>query len=424
MSSSDASSASPASVVLAEETSTGWLDPAFFRRENFGYTVPVIDPAAIVRPAAFDLSNEAVAGNLLWAILIALVMGVSGVILGRLMASNESLVKRILGRLPLQAVITVLLLWLIQTLVPDASAQGFDLSSVSLFQIPFYALAFFLVVGTSNYIFNNAINAEGDTFGQLVANRPFLSKFSNYAYLSAKKWFIVLLIIGYGILGAHINPEFSLLPGRQLGIILIVALSIVLSACLKDVMLYLMSRFWDMPGRFRANIAGFAIALVCIVLSRTLNLSPGYIYGVPVGLLILSTLYREREGYFEFLSIVWVLLLATIVWVAGSFVGPYEVLTDILNLFFVILVEDAFFEMLPLPYLAGGSIFRWRKVAWAVQFVTVVFFLFHTLFNPQGTIMNLAQEPPAAATLMLLFCYAAGVFLLWAYIVRKTKRAA
>lgn len=348
--------------------------------------------------------------NLLLALLVAVVMGLSGVIMKRIIASDERAVKKILGRLPAQALMTVILFWLIDLFVPNAFAQGpMEWSAPSMMQIPVFAVVFFVVVGTSNYLFNAVISADDS---RIQLSGRFGDRF----------WFIALLMAGYGVVGAHINPDFNLLPGRQLGILFIAALSIVFSVCCKDVILYGIAKSWKLPGWFRANIGGFAITVVCIALTRTFHLNPGYIYGVPIGLLIASKVFHEREGYFEFIGMLWLIALAAIAWVSGAFLEAYPVLFDVMNLIFVILIEDAFFELLPLPMLAGGAIIQWKKILWAVQCVTVVFFLFHVLFNPQSTVMTIAESPPTGVALMLLGCYAVGVFLLWGYVVWGRRR--
>lgn len=387
-------------------------DGAWYNRESFGYTEPIIDPDAIVRPSEFSLDPHAIAGNGILALLFALVVALSGVVLSRLLVSDEARVKQILGRLPFQLALTLLLFWLLDAFIPDVSAQGFaGATSVSLLKIPLFAFIFFLVVGGSNFLFNNILTTEGDRFNTFVLSR-----------FSGKSWFILVLVLVYGVIGAYINPEFRI-PEEQLGMAIIVILSIVLSACMKDVVLFLLARFWRLPSWFKANVSGLVVAAVCVIISRSFQLSPGYIYGIPVGVVIASTVYSKRESFFEFLGILWLLVLALIVWVLGSFLTNYPVPLDILNLLFVIMIEDAFLELLPLPYLAGGAIFRWRKLLWFLEFTLAAFLLFHTLFNPEGTIVNLEQSPPALSAVLLLGCYAAGVFLLWAYIVWGRKRA-
>ncbi len=382
-------------------------------RAWLGYNTPVIDPSGIRFPATISRSPQTIGTNLLLAILIACAVCCTGIAFRHLKVAHPKRLSVILSRLPLQALLTVLLIWLIDLLIPQAFAQeGGVLHVASTLIIPLYAVVFFVVVGTSNYLFNNILNSDGQTA---------LARFTGNARVYERAWFMLLLLLGYGIIGAHINPDFNLLPGRELGILLIAVVCIIVSACIKDTGLSILARTWKMPGRFRANVGGFAVAVVCVLLSRELQLNPGYLYGVPLVLLIASSLLKEREGFFEFLGILWIMLLAGVVWIVTPALSAYPVLFDLCCVLFVLLAEDAFFELLPLPYLAGGTIFQWNKALWFLQFVAVMFFLLHTLFNPQGTIVNLVESPPAAATFLLLGCYAIGVFLLWAYLVLRKK---
>ncbi len=405
---STSSSSSRSSVQLVALSTSGT-----FLREDFGYSIPVIDPSIIVRIDRLNLTSEAITTHLLLALLVAFILGLCGVVLQRLVHLDEKFMKKFLSMLPFQAVITLLLIWIVHSIVPTAFAQdGQALFGIPTWLIPAYAGLFFLVVGSSNYLFNSILVTEGERVE---------AKFSKLAPLRNHAWFILLVLLGYGIIGAHINPEFSLLPGEQLGIALVTITGLVFSVCIKDTALLFLAKKWKVSGRFRANIGGFAIAVVCILLTRAFALNPGYIYGLPIALLLSTTLVRQREGLFEFLGILWLLFLAAAMWLIGPSLAAYPVLFDLSNLLFVLLVEDAFFELLPLPYLAGGTIFHWKKWVWLVQFVTVLFFLFATLFNPQGTINSLLETPPTMVALTLLGCYAVGVFVLWGYMVWRRK---
>lgn len=129
--------------------------------------------------------------------------------------------------------------------------------------------------------------------------------------------------------------------------------------------------------------------------------------------LVLGALGETGRAFVGRRRIGWSLLLTAVAWMLAASLQAYPAALDLCNLLFVILVEDAFLEMFPPPYLADGTIFGWRKLLWFLQFVAVTFFLFHTLLNPQGTIASIAQAPPAGAALWLLASYVAGVFLLW-----------
>lgn len=368
-----------------------------------------------MHPSEISLDSAAVGGNLLLALLFAVVLGISGLFLGRLQVTDERRLRQVLGRLPLQVLFTMLLIWLWNMLVPSASAQGFVAADALLSRIPLYAILLFIVIGVSNTFFNTFLLTQGDKFRAMTTT-------SSDRTLGRRWWFIALLILLYGIIGGYINPEFNLLPSKETGIIVVTTVTVILSAYIKDLFSFFLAGKWRYPRWFQANIAGLAIAVGCVALSRTLELNPGYIYGIPVGLLIGTTLDRRGAGLFDFLGLLWVMAVALVVWVLGSYLMAYPVPSDLFNVLYVVLVEAAFIELLPLPYFAGGSILRWNKALWFLQFVAVTFLLFHTLFHPQGTIVSIEQSPPAFTALLLLACYVVGILVLWTCIAWARRR--
>lgn len=344
------------------------------------------------------------------AILITLVIGFSGVILNNLFVSHRKQLEKLLARLPFQAMLTILLFWIIDVFFPRAMAQSSGaVGGHSLSTIPLLAGIFFVVVGLTNSVFNNFITSEGDQLHSIFT-RFFHFKGNDHR---GERWLVLLFLFAYAIAGAHMNPSFSIVPRAQVGMALVAIIAILLSGYAKDMLRYLLSKYWKYTSWFKANGPGLVFAIACVFLSRTFDLSPGYIYGLPIGLFIVSKVYERQQGLFEFLGLLWMMGLTIIVWLVGPLFSEYEVIHDFFILSFVILAEGLLFEMIPLPYQAGGSIFRWKPLVWASQFVLVVFLVFQTVLNRTGTFTTLQQSPPALATLLFLGCYTAGVLLLW-----------
>jgi len=417
-SSSESSSFSSESSagVRAEQTGSGWLATLFIR-ENFGYSSPVINPTSIVRPGQFSLEPGAIAGNAFWSLVFALVMGVSGVLLHFLKRTYGKTFHEVITRLPKQLAFTLFLTWIFTIITPVVNAQGTGAPrGVSLLSIPIFAFTLFIVVGLSNTLFNNILVAEGERMN------AFLVRLRPDTQLQRNTWFILILTLLYGIIGGYINPEFSILPSKEVGIILVTVFTIIVSTYAKDSIAFSLSKKLRYESWFQGHLAGLIIAIGCVVLTRNFDLDPGYIYGVPAGLIIGMQLSRKQEGLFETIGMVCVLVLTLIAWIVGSAMTDYPVLLDIVNLLFVILIEEAFLEMMPLPTLPGEVLYHWKKLVWFTLFVLVTFFMFHTLFNPEGTVTNLEQHPPAAVAVTLLACYAVGVFLLWGFLAWKRAR--
>ncbi len=395
-------------------------DAGFWERANFGYDVPVIDPALIARPAAFTASS--MSNNALLALLITFIIGIGGEVLRRLSLGDPEMLRRLLGRLPLQAIATVLLFEFLTWLIPVASAQGTaDTAASALLRVPFFAFLFLVVTGVSNGLLNALAESEGQTVKARLAALPgvgWMQAFFARPEVRRAIWFVAILLVLYGIVGAYINPQFSLFPSQNLGIILVAVITVTAAAYTPDVLRFVVAKRWKSEAWFEGNIAGLLVALLCVYLSRTFQLSPGYIYGLPVGLFLLLRAGRN-EGLLEFLSLTWMLLISLILWAALPVFGPKPVLYDTANLLFIVLLEGVFFELLPLPSVAGGTIFQWRRAVWAALFFVVVFLLFQTLFHPEGTIATIQQSPSALFTLLSVGFYAAGIAILWGYMLWK-----
>ncbi len=427
-SSSSSTSSSSSSLSSTSSSSSGAalgiFNPENFRRENFGYTIPIIDTENMAQPEDLPIPMPVVLSNLFYALLFTIVMALSGVILQYLYRTNEAELSRILRRLPFQAVLTALLVWVFRFFLPVASAQGVDWqSSVSMFHIPVLAFTFFMVIGASNYLFDNIISEKGTRANAVVGKAVFGKFFQpDPREVKSQKWLVLLLIVVYGLAGAYINPSFSLIPAAQIGMTVITIAAVLISAYTKDSISYLMARLWKYSPLFRANVFGLFFAITCVLLGRAMELNPGYIYGLPISLFFIRLADEKQEGMLNFFGIAWMLLIATAMWFLAPQMKAYEVLHDFFNIVFVILIEGAFLEMLPLPYLTGGSVYQWKRFAWAGGFTMIVFLLFQTLFNPQSTIMHLAKSPPTLSALMILGCYAAGVFILWGYLMWRRRQ--
>lgn len=302
------------------------------------------------------------------------------------------------------------------TLIPSAFAQGLTAETVSMLRVPLWAGLFFIVVGTSNALLNNMLVSEGEAIDAFLA-----TAFKRNLPIKKRTWFIILMILLYGIVGAFLNAQFSVLPSVQIGMAIVTILTVIVAGYTKDALRLLIAKKWKSSLWFHANILGLLLAILCVVITRQLHLNPGLIYGLPVGLFVALQSHKD-EGRLEFLSLLWMLLLACGIWFLTPIIEPYPVLLDFGNLLFIILIEGAFFELLPLNYLAGGAVFTWHKLLWALLFAGSVFFMFQTFLNPDSTISAIEESPPTLFALILLGCFSAGILILWAYVMLKRSK--
>lgn len=325
--------------------------------------------------------------------------------------------KRFLRHLPLSIGVFLILVILWDVLVPMAGAKGTAAAPFSGMLIPLYALLFFLVAGLTNFVCNNFIAAEAEALERFFrpgsAGAP--GKNGGHSWKRSRA-VLCLFFLLYAMVGAHINANFSLLPTAEPGIALVAFLTIIVAAYAKDGPRFLLATHYYRFGTWlEANALGVLLALLSIWLTRTLHLAPGYLFGVPAGVFIASHLSDKHEGPFEWSGLLAMLSFAGVAWLLIPIASAAPVLQDFLKLLFVILLEACFFESLPFPYLAGASLYRWRRGVWALQCTVATFLVLHLLWNPGSTIGALVQSPPALTYVLLLGIYALAVCMILLY---------
>lgn len=278
------------------------------------------------------------------------------------------------------------------------------------------AILIFLVVGIACFLFNNVIEAHGDEINRFTKKIPLLNLFEKSKLKKnsiIRKAFLLLLLVLFGLVAAHITPDFNLFEQENLGILIITVATIVLATYTKDLMRFFIARRWHWEAFFKPNILGLFLAIICVALSRQLEIPPGYLFGIPMGLFIFSERFAKNEGKFEYYGLTWMFLMAIAAWFITPYTADYEVVHDLFNLLYVILLEGVFFELFPLTYLPGDAIYKWSKVAWASLFGSVSFLLLHSLFNPNSTFSAINESPPTTNTLMILGAFVAVSFIVW-----------
>jgi len=217
----------------------------------------------------------------------------------------------------------------------------------------------------------------------------------------------------FGLVAAHISPEFNLFEQKNLGILIITVATIIIATYTKDIVRFILARRNSWEAFFKPNVLGLVLAVICVIISRNLEIPPGYLFGIPIGLFILSKNFEKKEGKFEFSSLSWMFFMAILVWFLTPFAKGYDAVHDLFNLLYIILLEGLFFELFPLTFLPGDAIFKWSKIAWASIFGSVSFLLLHSLFNPNSTVASIGDSTPTINTLIVLGAFVVVCFAVW-----------
>jgi hypothetical protein len=202
-----------------------------------------------------------------------------------------------------------------------------------------------------------------------------------------------------------------------------------------DVARRFLGRLWRTRSRFNLYPVNLLVAVATVLASRLLILSPGIVFGTPGGAdmdLPDDSRRARREVVIAFATLVLLALIGGAGWAFSGVVlslldAPFDtrvvavaarLLSAGQNLslaVFLVALETMFFEMIPLAYTDGQTIFKWSKLGWAALFVPVAFLFNHALLNPQSGFLGSFEESNVRFLWFVLFVLVGVTAGLWFY---------
>jgi hypothetical protein len=177
-------------------------------------------------------------------------------------------------------------------------------------------------------------------------------------------------------------------------------------------------------GRLRVLPWAIVIAALFVLVSRLVQLQPGYLYGVVLGVLFIKAATSQDEGREAAANAVFTLVVAVVAWFGLGWVrGAGFPEGDLGALFLqtalaaivVAGLEAVAFGMMPFQFMPGWVVYRWNRLGWALIFGLGVFAFMHILIGPNtGYLSDLSFEAVMAALGVFAFF---GAFTLgfWGY---------
>ncbi|MDI2130194.1 FGLLP motif-containing membrane protein [Yinghuangia seranimata] len=183
--------------------------------------------------------------------------------------------------------------------------------------------------------------------------------------------------------------------------------------------------------------AAFAVALVCVAVSRAAHLMPGYVYGIVVVYAVsregVAAWTARREAGAIMLGAWLMIAVSVAAWFAqapvrdafGTRSHAGLIASGVLTLVFVAGVETVMFGLLPLRFLDGRKLLDRGWLAWAAPFAVASALFVHVLVTEY-----LAEVPSDTAAgaltgaLVLLVGFGLGSVLFWAYFRGYDQRRA
>ncbi|MCB9437162.1 MAG: hypothetical protein H6673_09250 [Anaerolineales bacterium] len=242
---------------------------------------------------------------------------------------------------------------------------------------------------------------------------------------------IIVVFALYGIIFAFLEPGTSLLSPEGIQLAIVLAASVGLISLAGDVAQRQVARFWRKTSRFGIYPANLGFAIITTLFSRLVGISPGILFGTPGGVDVdMEDEPRARDAILALTTIGVVIFFGALGWgltalihesgkqtLSGDqleFVAPLTQLGLALGLaLFVVGLETAFFEMVPLSLTAGTQIFRWNPLVWGAGFAPVFFAFAHTLLNPQGEYLQVFEQTPMVVLTVVVGLLFATLVTFW-----------
>ena len=174
------------------------------------------------------------------------------------------------------------------------------------------------------------------------------------------------------------------------------------------------------------------MAALCVAASRTLDLVPGYCYGLIAIYAVRPTPEGRVQGRYQFFAQLVVLVVATTAFLltgpvfhAATSAHPswtWLVADPALNMIFLGGFSAVAFGMLPLPFLPGHAVAQWNRWAWGgVSLVGLGGYLAVLLSPGSGTSreVHAGALVPLAATFVV---FAVISLSFWGYHLRQRRQ--
>lgn len=235
---------------------------------------------------------------------------------------------------------------------------------------------------------------------------------------------VLLAVAVVALISAFLNPDLALnAEGLAIFLGFLAAIAVVLVTFeLPAILVH--RRGTGETGRMRVLPWAIVLAAVFVLISRLFNLQPGYLYGVILAVVFLQAVAPRQEGREAAFGAAFTLVLALVAWVLltavrGAGLPPGDLvglaLETALAAIVVAALEAVAFGLMPLRFMPGYVIYRWRRPVWAVLWALSLFGFIHILIGPNAGYLSDLSIPALMAALGVFALFGAISVLFWAY---------
>lgn len=299
------------------------------------------------------------------------------------------------------------------------------------------ALIAMLFLTFPSQIFNRTLDENYAEIKEIVERRaPALARAvrwsRRYVRVSPLRAFIVVFVLG-SLIGCFNDPSFGFTAtsGRTLlSVLLAFAIGIGVSAGVG--LAYRRARGFETRATPHALPAGLAVAVACVLVSRLTHFEPGYLYGLIAGVSFTTVMGAREKGHEAGLVSLATLAVAVGAWLLWSTFHstlaapnqsfPVLIADTLLASLFVAGIVNTLIGLIPVESMAGHSVFKWHKGAWAALFTVAAFIFFDVMLHPAARAEK-TTTTPLVVTLILFALFGAASIAFNRYFAHRHRRA-
>ncbi len=222
---------------------------------------------------------------------------------------------------------------------------------------------------------------------------------------------LVLIVIIYGLTFSFLDTTWQPFSLNGIWLFITMAIAFGVVGLADDIAQWNTARRWKLPTRISIRPGNLLLALISMLFSRSLVLTPGVMFGMPEAFEIEpNALNNQRKN--RLLTLAAGVLLAILLgsWlptilstlalraatglpaqVQPFVLVPVAALQSLLLLIFAVTVQNLFLHMLALPETIGEMIKNWSRVAWFIALLLASYIYLQTLLNPNGDLEHSLQ---------------------------------
>ena len=242
-----------------------------------------------------------------------------------------------------------------------------------------------------------------------------------------------LLLVLTGLIYSLLEPGFGLNDESVTLFLSLVVSQGVLVVCYEGGKAWLYRRSLRVDAGLRLFPACILIALVSVGISRLGGFQPGFVVGFVASAVVLGDPnFSAQERGKAWAGVAAVMLgVSVIAWLAAiplrelseSSTSVWAALPESIALsIFVVCLQGLLFNLMPLEFMDGWRIWKWKPIAWVALFVPSAFLFTQVLFNDDEGYIDLISSHKSLTGVAILLAYLAITFGTWLYLKRRSER--